>query len=130
MVKDMTPFPDQDMIHNNLVRAKFRSKIDLSDVYKQVCVKPDDVWKTAFSMPVGTFISQVLQQGDCNRPSTFQRLCTHVFRECIGRGVHPYIDDIHVYLDTTKEHEDLLCYMFKALYPKNSKVKIFNSVIE
>ena len=35
-VKDVTPFPDQDMIRLDVARAKFRSKIDLSNAYEQV----------------------------------------------------------------------------------------------
>ena len=35
-VKDVTPFPDQDMIRLNVAQAKFRSKINLSNVYEQV----------------------------------------------------------------------------------------------
>src|ERR1700733_13749238 len=46
-VKDVTPFPDQEEIQNNVARAKYRSKIDMSDVYKQIRVEPDNVWKTA-----------------------------------------------------------------------------------
>ena len=29
-LRDVTPFPDQDQIRNDVARAKFRSKIDLS----------------------------------------------------------------------------------------------------
>ncbi len=35
-VKDMTPMPDQDGIREDVTRSKYRSKIDLSDAYKQV----------------------------------------------------------------------------------------------
>jgi hypothetical protein len=35
-VKDVTPFPDQDLIRLDVAQAKYRLKIDLSDVYKQV----------------------------------------------------------------------------------------------
>ncbi|KAF8219883.1 hypothetical protein L208DRAFT_1337028 [Tricholoma matsutake] len=35
-VKDVTPFPDQDMIRLDVARATYRSKIDLSDAYEQV----------------------------------------------------------------------------------------------
>src|ERR1700676_401930 len=52
-VKDVTPFPDQDLIRLDVARATFRSKIDLSDTYEQVRVEPEDVWKTAFSMVQG-----------------------------------------------------------------------------
>ena len=35
-VKDLTPFPDQDMIRNNVARAPYRTKLDMSDAYEQV----------------------------------------------------------------------------------------------
>ena len=35
-VKDLTPFPDQDMICNDIARAPYCTKLDMSDAYKQV----------------------------------------------------------------------------------------------
>ena len=72
MVKDMTPFPDQDQIRMDVARAKYCSKIDLLNAYEQVHVEPEDIKKTAFSTVFSTFLSQVMQQGDCNAPVTFQ----------------------------------------------------------
>ncbi len=72
MVKDVTPMPDQDNIQEDVAHAKYRLKIDLSDAYKQVHIVASDVWKTAFSMVWGTYISHIMQQGDCNAPATFQ----------------------------------------------------------
>jgi hypothetical protein len=77
--KDVTPFPDQDQIRHDCARAKYRSKIDMTDAYEQIRIEPEDIWKTAFSTIYGTFVSHVMQQGDCNAPSTFQRLMTWVF---------------------------------------------------
>jgi len=65
-VKDVTPFPDQDQIRMDVTRARYRSKIDLSNAYEQVRMEPEDVKKTAFLTIFGTFLSQVMQQGDCN----------------------------------------------------------------
>ena len=48
-VKDITPLPDQDIIREDVARAKYRSKIDLADVYEQVRIEPKDVQKSAFS---------------------------------------------------------------------------------
>ena len=83
MEKDVSPFPDQDTIHHDIARAPFRSKLDMSKAYEQIRVRPEDIPKTAFATIFGTFISLVMQQGDCNVPSTFQRLMTVVFREYI-----------------------------------------------
>ena len=79
VVRDVTPLPDQDQIRMEVARAKFRSKIDLSDAYEQIRMAPEDVMKTAFATVYGTFVSYVMQQGDCNAPSTFQRLMTEIF---------------------------------------------------
>jgi hypothetical protein len=103
--RDVTPLPDQDAIRMDVARAKYRSKIDLSDAYEQVRVVEEDVWKTAFSTIYGTFVSHVMQQGDCNAPATFQRLMTHILRTCIGRTAHAYIDDIFVFSNTLEDHE-------------------------
>ena len=82
--KDVLPFPDQDTIRHNVAHALFRSKLDMSKAYEQIRVRPEDVPKTAFATIFGMFISLVMQQGDYNVPSTFQRLMTAVFREYIA----------------------------------------------
>jgi hypothetical protein len=33
-VKDVTPFPDQDQIHMDIARARYCSKINLSNTYE------------------------------------------------------------------------------------------------
>ena len=103
--KDVTPFPDQDQIRMDVARAKYRTKIDMSDAYEQIRVENEDVWKTAFATTLGTFVSHVMQQGDCNAPTTFQRLMTWIFREHLGIFIRVYLDDIFVYSDTIEDHE-------------------------
>ena len=72
MVKDVTPFPDQDIIHNDMAREAYHSKLDMSKAYEHICIVPEHVHKTAFTTVLGTFRSQVMQMGDCNAPSMFQ----------------------------------------------------------
>ena len=64
MVKDVTPFPDQDIIHNDMARVPYHSKLDMSEAYEQICIVPEHVHKTAFTTVLGTFRSQVMQMGD------------------------------------------------------------------
>jgi len=129
--KDVSPFPDQDTIRHNIARAVYRSKLDMSEVYEQICVRPEDVPKMAFVTIFGTFVSLVMQQGDCNAPSTFQRLMTVVFREYIARFVHIYLDDIFIYSSSIEEHEKHLESVFNKLcntqlYLSQDKVDLYS----
>ena len=78
-IKDITPFPDQDQIRMDDVKAKYHSKSNLSNAYEQVQVESDDVWKMAFTTIFRSFISQVMQQRDRNAPAMFQHLMTVTF---------------------------------------------------
>ena len=111
-IKDVTPLPDQDVIRLDVARAKIHSKIDLSDAYEQVHIVPSDIYKTAFATIYGMFVSNVMQQGDCNAPSTFQRAMYSIFRDYIGIFLHVYLDDIFVFSDTVQEHQGHLEKVF------------------
>jgi len=120
------------MIRSDVVQAPFHSKLDMSNVYEQVCVTPDDVKNTAFSTVVGTFLSHVVQQGDCNAPATFQRLMTCIFRKFISKFIYIYLDDIFVFSKTIEDHESHLCQVFdilraQSLYLSAPKVNIYSS---
>jgi hypothetical protein len=92
--------------------VKYRSKIDLADTYEQVRVEPNDVQKTVFSTIMGMYISNVVQQGDCNAPATFQRLMMSIFWDVIGRSHHAFIDDVFIYSDSIEDHERHLQVVF------------------
>jgi len=130
-IKDVTPFPDQDAIRHDVARGKFRTKLDMSDAYEQIRIKESDVAKTAFSTILGTFVSHVMQQGDCNAPSTFQRFMTFTFREYIGRFIHVYLDDIFIFSISMEDHEIHLGLAFNVLrkallYLSAKKVDIYS----
>ena len=76
--KDLTPFPEQDTIRDDVACVQFRSKLDMTEAYEQTRIKPEDVRKTTFSI-FGTFQSRVIQMEDCNAPSMFQQLMTPTF---------------------------------------------------
>ena len=65
MVKDVTSFPDQDIICNDMARAAYCSKLDMSKVYEQICIVLEHIHKMAFARVLGMFRSQVMQMGDC-----------------------------------------------------------------
>ena len=55
--KDVIPFPEQDAIRHDVARAKFRSKLDMTEAYEKTRIKPEDVQKTTFSTIFGMFQS-------------------------------------------------------------------------
>ena len=114
-VLDATPLPNQDMIRESVASHKYVSVIDMTDAYEQMWIIPEDVPKTLFASPLGTFVINVLQQGNCNGPSSWQRLMTFVFQERIGEQVWVYLDDIYIFTLTIEQHEDSLKYVLDCL---------------
>ena len=114
-VIDTTPLPNQDLIREAVASHKYVSVIDMTDAYEQMRVTPEDVLKTLFASPLGTFVSNVLQQGDCNGPLSWQRLMTYVFQERIGVEVWVYIDDIFIFTNSIEKHENALQYVLDCL---------------
>ncbi|KIY68288.1 hypothetical protein CYLTODRAFT_443477 [Cylindrobasidium torrendii FP15055 ss-10] len=64
-VRDVTPLPDMDIIRDDVARAKYVSKIDLSDAYEQVRIIARDIPKTAFQTvtDVTSYTSPLLEIG-------------------------------------------------------------------
>ena len=107
----------------------------MSEAYKHICIVPEHVHKTVFATVLGTFRSQVMQMGDCNAPSTFQRLMTAIFRDCISRFVHVYLDNIFIYLRSIEEHKKHLGIVFQRLrdhhlFLSKSKVDFYSKRLE
>ena len=130
-VKNVTPFPDQDAICHDILWAKFRSKLDMTEAYEQACIRPEDVCKMTSSTIFGTFQSQVMQMGDCNAPSTFQQLMTTIFWEFLGSFVHVYLDDIFIYSQSIREHIEHIMKVLQQLkesqfYLSKSKLDLFS----
>ena len=76
----------------------------MTEAYEQTRIRPEDVRKMTFSTIFGMFQSQVMQMGDCNAPSTFQRLITAIFQDFLRRFMHVYLDNIFIYSQSIREH--------------------------
>lgn len=130
MIKDVTPMPDQDSIWEDVTHERYRSKIDMSNAYKQVRIVSDDIWNTAFMTIQGTYTSAVMQQGNCNALAMFQRLMASIFQDIIETFMHIYIDDIFVFSNSIEKHQQHLCIIFdclkeQALYLKWKKCELY-----
>jgi hypothetical protein len=110
-----------------MARARFCSKINLTDAYEQVRIQPEDIEKTAFSTVAGTYISKIMQQGDCNAPATFQQMMTAIFKDAIGDFLHIYLDDNFICSDTEEDHDRHFHILREnKLYLKWSKCDLYS----
>ena len=76
-VKDMTPFPDQDIICNDMARAAYHSKFDMSEAYEQIHIVLEHVHKTAFATVLGTITDDHYLSG------LHQLICPCILRQYI-----------------------------------------------
>ncbi len=127
--------PDMHYLMDCMACHKYHSKINMTDAYEQIRIEPDCIQYTGFAMPYGTFESNVMQQGDCNAPSTFQQVLTWVFCDWIGMDVHAWFDDIFTGTNTVKEHNECLLWTYthlkdKKLYISKKKFDPFALILD
>ena len=100
----MSPLPDIKMILCNVIPYPYHTLLDEKDAYEQICVMPEDVPKTLFTIPDGTIVSHVMQISNCNAGATYQLLMNHIFASYIGNFMYIYLDDIVIYSKMPEEH--------------------------
>lgn len=115
-VKMTSPLPDIEGILRRAAKKPFRSMLDLKAAYEQIRVKPEHVPRTAVTTPDGNIVSNVVQQGDCNAPATYQALMNHLFSNYIGVFMDVYLDDILIYSDTLEEHVEHVKIVLSILH--------------
>ena len=126
---DHTQIPEQNTILNTVARARFPSKIDLTDAYFQTRVHPDDMKYNTIKTPFGGLTTQVMMQGDLNAPGTFVRSMEDLFHHELSKNIWVYIDDIFVFSNTFEDHVKDVTHACNKLqnagYYANQKKSVF-----
>jgi hypothetical protein len=125
-IKNKYPFPRIDILFDQLAKAKVFSKIYLKSGYHQIRIRPQDVPKTVFSTRYELYEYLVMYFSLTNVPDYFMYLMSLVFMPELDCFVVVFIDDILIYSECKKEHEEHLRIVLTRLrehklYAKFSK---------
>ena len=106
------------------------SKIDLRSRYHQIKIRLEDIPKTAFSTRYGLYEYLVMSFGLTNAPAYFMYLMNSMFMPELDKFMVVFIDDILVYYENVKDHEEHLRVVLTRLrehklYAKFSKCEFW-----
>ena len=101
---------------NNIAKAKYFTKIDVSAAFHKIRIREGDEWKTAFRTRFGLYEWLVTPFGLANAPSTFQRYINWTLREYIDDFCSAYLDDVLIYTDgSLKQHHKNVNKVLEAM---------------
>ena len=125
-IKNRYPLPRIDDLFDQLRRTRVYSKIDLHTGYHQLRVREEDIPKTTFRTRYRQFEFTVMPFGLTNEPAAFMDLMHRVFQPYLDQFFVVFVDDILIYSQSEREHEDHLRIVLQLLrdhhlYAKFSK---------
>ncbi|KAK7097946.1 hypothetical protein V1264_004849 [Littorina saxatilis] len=120
-VFDPEPMPTATDLFRQLTGSKIISKIDLSKGYWQIPVSEEDIPKTAFATPDGTYECLRMPFGMVNSGATLKRGMRKMLKGM--KNVVYYWDDLLVHTETFAEHLETLRELFSRLTKANLTVR-------
>src|ERR1043165_1590409 len=113
--KDDFPLPHIDILVDNTAYAKVFSFMDGFSGYNQIKMAPEDMAKTTFITPWGTFYYKVMPFGLKNVGATYQRAMVTLFHDMIHKEIEVYVDDMIAKSQDEEEHLVHLQKLFDRL---------------
>jgi hypothetical protein len=94
--KDEFPLPRIDSLVDAAAFSELMSLLDCYSGYHQIWMKKEDVPKTSFITPSGTYCYLQMPEGLKNAGGSFSIMTAKVLHSQIGRNVLTFVDDIIV----------------------------------
>ena len=108
--KDDFPLPHIDILVDNTTKFSLFSFMDGFSGYNQIKMAPEDIEKTTFITPWGTFCYKVMSFGLTNDGATYQRAMVTIHKE-----IEVYVDDMIAKSQYEEEHLVNLKKLFERL---------------
>lgn len=102
--KDGTPIPHFQDTPNQLGKAKWFNKMDVSSAIWKILIAEGEQWKTAFCTSWSLFKWPDMPFGLTSPPSTFQQFMKETLRDLLDKYVAAYIEDVLIYSSGSKEN--------------------------
>ena len=96
-------------------KAKIFSKIDIIAVFNKLRIREGEEWKTAFQTRYSLYKYLVMLFGLANGPSSFQNYINDVLNGMLDVFCTAYINDILIYSNSKKEHQEHVGKVLEAL---------------
>ena len=123
-IKNNYPLPLISDVVENIGMKKVFIKMDLRWGYNNVQINEGDEWKTAFTIPEGSFEPTVMFFGLTNSPATFQAMMNKLLRDLINiEKVAAFIDDMIIGMEGEERHDKLVVEVIKRLKENNLYIK-------
>ena len=104
-IRDRFPLPRIDELVDRLGKARLFTKIDLRSGYYQIRNFEEDIPKTAFVSPLGSYELLVMPMGQSNSVSTFARAMQTMFPFAeFHKFLLNYLDDFLIFSETEDDH--------------------------
>lgn len=108
--KDEFPLPHIDVLVDNTTQFSVFSFMDSFFGYNQINMSLDDMDKTNFITPWGTYLYKVMPFGLKNAGATYQCAMVTLFHDMIHKEIEVYLDDI---ISKSKTEHELLNHLRK-----------------
>jgi len=92
--KDDFSLPHIDVLVDNTAQHAFFSFMDGFSGYNQIKMAKEDMEKTTFTTPWGTFCYKVMPFGLKNAGVTYQRAMVTLFHDMMHKEIEVYVDDM------------------------------------
>ena len=121
--KNRYPLPLIGPLVDQLQKAKYFTKLDLRAGYNNVRIAEGHEWKTAFHMQYGSYEMLVMPFGLTNAPSAFQFFMNDIFHDLLDVCIVIYLDDILIYSNDEKIHEEQVRKVLQRLQDNHLHAK-------